>query len=124
MKTFEFVDNVNKDILMFNRDEAIELESPNIKFKLTHKDTLNPQNSITIEDFVEDIDPEGQNSMDLFDPSGEYNEGKVYMKQGKDYKVTIFIPYHSDADYVGLELEYNKDNIIINDYQRMLILNH
>lgn len=56
---------------------------------------------------LDNIDPDGLNSMDVFDPSGDYNSGQVYDKTKGDFIIRIFIPYELKQEkvhYVGLKI--------------------
>jgi hypothetical protein len=100
--TFKNSDNDNQsEINIINRtDESIEIDftcvvkSENIEVE---------KQRIT----CENIDPEGMNSMDLFDPSGEYNPGQVYDGETNIGVIRIFVPYEeedTEIGYIGLEI--------------------
>lgn len=122
MIVYEFSDKKSIDSVIIHEKEAIDLKKSKFNVKLIHFDKNNPKQNLVIEEIVEDIDPEGKNSMDMFDPSGDFSPGKVFMKEGKDFKISIFIPYDSDANYIGIDLEYRKNEINIKSYEKMLIL--
>ena len=53
------------------------------------------------------IDPEGMNSMDFLDPSGEFNPGQIYDGENSVGKIRIFLPYEEvgkEIEYAGLEI--------------------
>jgi hypothetical protein len=60
------------------------------------------------------IDPEGLNSMDFFDPSGNFNPGQVFDGKKPFEMVRIFLPYEEveiGIEYLGLFIVEKEQNL-------------
>lgn len=112
MEQFTFEDNKTKDVVSYEI-----IDTMTIKMNLTHTDKQDSSKSFKFEGNLKNIDPEGLNEMDIFDPSGEYNPMELYdvKKEGKE--ITIVLPLTKGENYIGLWIKNEKSE---EKYEKML----